>query len=114
MNSSKTALEMVRAQRAAGKTITQIAEEVGYSRTALSLFLAGRYERDSRKLEAAVVRTYDRRLCPYLGEEVDPELCVRKALAPKPFGGRARLAWWLACQKCPHRPEEAKKGESND
>jgi transcriptional regulator with XRE-family HTH domain len=103
-----TARELLRAQRDAGKTITQIAEEVGYSRTAMSLYLNGRYERDSSQLETAVLRIYDRRLCPHLGEEVEPEVCVRKALAPKPFGGSARLAWWQTCQQCPHRPEESR------
>ncbi|SIQ95427.1 hypothetical protein SAMN05421829_108132 [Aromatoleum tolulyticum] len=98
---------LLRAQRAAGKTLTQIAAEIGYSRTAVSLYQGGKYDRDAARLEAAIVRAYDRRVCPHLGESVEPELCVRKALAPKPFGGSARLTWWMRCQGCAHRPEES-------
>lgn len=102
------ALELLRAQLAAKKSLTLIGEEIGYSRTAVSLYRDGKYDRDSSRLEAALLRTYDTRQCPHLGEEVTPDVCVRKALSPKPFGGAARRAWWNACQRCPHHPEPGK------
>jgi DNA transposition AAA+ family ATPase len=99
------ALALLRAQVDAGKTMTQVSLEIGYSRTAVSLFLGGKYDRDSRRLEVAIVRMYDRRHCPHLGEQVAPDLCQRKASTPKPFGGTARLAFWMSCQACPHKPD---------
>lgn len=99
------ALELLRQQIEAGKPMARIATEIGYSRTAVSLFVNGKYERDSRRLEATIVHTYDRRHCPQLGEEVSPDLCRRKACVPKPFGGTARLNFWQGCQRCPHRPD---------
>lgn len=98
------AYRLLSAQRAAGKTLQAIADEIGYSRTAVSLYANGKYDKGARQIEAALTRVYDRRLCPHLDEEVEPELCVRKALAPKPFGGTARLVWWQCCQTCPHKP----------
>lgn len=99
------AMALLRAQIAGGKSLTLIAAEIGYSRTAVSLYQAGKYGRDKARLEAAIVRAYDRRDCPHLGEAVEPDLCARKALTPKPFGGSARLTWWQCCQRCPHKPE---------
>jgi transcriptional regulator with XRE-family HTH domain len=100
-----TAAELLRVQLDAGKTLSQIALEIGYSRTAVSLYRSGRYQADPALIEAALRKAYDRCDCPHLGEPVEPAVCQRKALAPKPFGGSARLAWWTACQRCPHRPD---------
>lgn len=58
----------------------------------------------SDKLALAVIKAYDRRDCPHTGESVEPALCRKKALGPKPFGGSARAAWWLTCQACPFKP----------
>ena len=56
-------------------------------------------------IEAAIVKTYDRRLCPHTSELIEPDVCARKALSPKPFGGTERLAWWRCCQSCQNKPE---------
>lgn len=93
----------------AGVTLVHIAARIGYSRTAVSLYAAGKYDRDCTALEAALLRAYDIRTCPHINETVTAEICRRKALAPRPFGGRDRLAWWTCCQTCPHRPEEQPK-----
>jgi transcriptional regulator with XRE-family HTH domain len=99
------ALELCFAQRAAGKTRQQIALDIGYSRPAVSRYLSGTYGESVAGVEAAILKAYDRRDCPHTGESVDPALCHKKALGPKPFGGTSRLAWWTSCQTCPHKPE---------
>ena len=58
----------------------------------------------SDRLALAVIKAYDRHDCPHTGESVEPALCRKKALGPKPFGGAARAAWWLTCQTCPFKP----------
>ncbi len=97
------ALELLRAALDAGKTLTEVAALTGYSRTTVSLYASGKYY-NAAAVEEALIRALDVHLCPHIGEPVAPELCRRKALAPKPFGGTARLEWWSACQRCAHKP----------
>lgn len=86
-------------------SIAAVAEALGYSRPAVSRYLSGGYPSPG-PIEAAILSYYDRRHCPHVGEEVAPEYCRRKALAPEPFGGNARLVHWQACRQCPHKPEK--------
>ena len=98
------ALELCHAQLASGKTRQQIAIDIAYSRTAVSLYLSGKYHADLASLEKAICRAYDRHECPHTGDTVEPTLCHKKALSPKPFGGAERLAWWTTCQTCQFKP----------
>lgn len=98
------ALELLHAALDAGKTLTEISEISGYSRTTVSLYASGKYLKNPAAVEEALIRALDVHLCPHIGEPVAPEVCRRKALAPKPFGGTARLEWWSACQRCAHKP----------
>lgn len=103
------AMELLRAQMTAGKTLQQVGREIGYSRPAVSLYNSGKYPSDVEAIEAAIVKVYDTRTCPHTAELVGPEVCARKALSPKPFGGSERLAWWTCCQRCPNKPEQNKE-----
>lgn len=102
------ALDLALAQQAAGKTIQQIANDIGKGRTAVSLWIRGVYQANGKNIEAAVIKAYDRRDCPHTGNEIAPDVCRKKALGAKPFGGSERRAWWLCCQTCPHKPEVSK------
>jgi hypothetical protein len=86
--------------------LADIARQIGYSRTAVSLFANGKYDKDTTRLEKAILDRFDQRHCPHLKTEVTPSLCLRKALTPKPFGGTQRLLHWQACQACPHKPTQ--------
>lgn len=101
MSDPRTLLEVAVAANPRGKA--GVADEIGYSRTAVSLYLSGEY-RSPKKLEAAVISRYDRRHCPHTGEDTGPDICRRRALSPKPYGGNARERQWQACQSCPHKP----------
>lgn len=98
------ALEITFEQVAAGKSRQQIAIEIGYSRPAVSRFMSGTYGTGLDKIEAAILKAYDKRDCPHTGEAIASENCRKKAIRPKPFGGSARQIWWMACQTCPHKP----------
>lgn len=98
------ALEILFDQVALGKTRQQIAIDIGYSRPSVSRYMSGTYGDGIQKLEAAILKAYDKRDCPHTGEPIASEVCRKKALGPKPFGGSARQIWWLACQNCPHKP----------
>jgi hypothetical protein len=79
-----------------------------YSRTAISLYLSGKYGAGVDKLEAAIVARYDIYPCPHTGIDISGPDCHRRATAPRPFGGRAKEAHWMACQTCQHNKQGAK------
>ena len=93
--------QLVRGVNAAG-------EPMPYSRTAISLYMDGKYG-EVRKLEAAILRRFERRICPYDGEEKAPAQCVSVALRPRPHGFPDAETLWLACQTCPNKPERSAK-----
>lgn len=98
-------LVLVRAAVAAHpKGIQGVADELVYSRPALSRYVNGSYG-GAAALEAAILKRYDRRTCPHTLDDIAVEVCRRRAFAPQPFGGQARLAQWSACQICPHKPD---------
>lgn len=102
--SNSTAFDLALAQIASGQTREQIALAIGYSRPAVSRYLSGTYGDGVTRLEAAIIKAFDRRDCPHTGSEITPELCQKKASGPRPFGGTDRRAWWLCCQTCPNKP----------
>lgn len=77
-----------------------VAAEIGYSRTAVSLYMGGTYDANPEKLEAAIRASYDRYTCPHTRQEISGPECQHRLNSPKPFGGRAKRAHWDACQKC--------------
>ncbi|MDO9053812.1 MAG: helix-turn-helix transcriptional regulator [Sulfurimicrobium sp.] len=83
------------------RSMTEVASTIGYSRTAVSLYLSGKYGAGVDKLEAAIRKHYAVRYpCEHTEIEISGADCQRRATAPRPFGGRARGAHWLACQSC--------------
>ena len=86
-------------------TIAATARRIGYSRTAVSLALVGKYPGCTDKLAATVLAILGRQVCPQLGREVTPAECAGNA-GEMPTSSPAALRLWRACQACPHRPEE--------
>lgn len=93
----------------AASSMTAVAVAIGYSRTAISLYLSGKYGAGVEKLEAAIRARYDIYPCTHTTIEISGPDCTRRATAPRPFGGRSKEAHWLACQTCQHN----KQGEKN-
>lgn len=87
--------------------IQAVATQIGFSRSALSTFLAGKYPAASTdRLEAAILKHLaDRHTCPHLRREVSPAECSGFANRPMPMSNPAALRHWQACQDCPHRTE---------
>lgn len=104
------ALELCFTQISLGKSRQRIALDIGYSRPAVSRYMSGTYGDSVKDIEAAILKAYDRHECPHTGEDLEPASCRKKALAPKPFGGAARLGWWLCCQTCVHKPSPESQG----
>lgn len=81
-----------------------IAEQLGYSRPALSRYMNGNYGGGAALERLIIDRLHGRRHCPHDNEEIAIAACRRRAHAPEPYGGAARHAAWHACQSCPNKP----------
>lgn len=98
------------AKAAAEKTsITAVASALGFSRPAISQYLNHCYGADPAQIEAAILTLYDVYSCTHSGIEISGPECRRRATAPRPFGGRAKEAHWLACQACSHNKYHGSK-----
>ncbi|HVJ53481.1 MAG TPA: transcriptional regulator [Aliidongia sp.] len=84
-------------------TIKAVADQLGYSRTAISLVLAGKYgDRSTTALERAVMTRLDQVACPVLGE-IAGEDCAAHQAAPFSASNPQRIALYRACRAgCPH------------
>lgn len=109
------AQQLCHEQLAAGRSKAWIASEIShqdgnYSRTSVSLYLAGKYPGGVKNIEAAIIRRFDRRICPHDQQEKKVEQCIRIVQRGRPLGFRDAEELWLACQSCPHKPTQG--GES--
>ncbi|MGE4539239.1 MAG: LacI family transcriptional regulator [Desulfovibrio sp.] len=92
-------------EEAARTSITATARRLGYSRTSISLVLAGKYPGGTDKMAARVLEAFRRVVCPLLDKEVTPAECAKNG-GRVPTSSPAALRLWRACQTCPHRPDE--------
>lgn len=97
---------------AAASSIGQLAKRMGYSRTTLSLVLAGKYPGDTRHVARKALALLDSCHCPWLQQDIRQADCRTIALAQAPTHHPGKLAHWRACQHCPQRPQG--EGERHD
>jgi hypothetical protein len=84
-------------------SITAVADRIGYSRTALSLVLSGKYgDRDTTALARAVLTRLDVVQCPVFGEIAGDD-CRSHQAAPFSAANPQRIQLYRACRSgCPH------------
>jgi hypothetical protein len=79
-----------------------VAEQIGYSRTTVSLVLAGKYGKSTEAIALAVMTLLDQVICPVLGDLPGPD-CLRNQNAPFSAANPQRVALYRACRAgCPH------------
>lgn len=83
--------------------VRKAASQLGYSPTAVSLVLSGKYKGGTSKMEEAVIKTFSVRHCPYLGLPINVGVCEGLSSAPAPTHNPLKMAQWKACQSCPKR-----------
>lgn len=111
-------VELLRAEARKGKSIAEIAREVGMARPSVSMLINGTYPAKSldlvtRKHGATVVRTYrNQMLCPHLHRGISAEDCRRFASAPMSMSNPEKLRHWGACRVCPINPL-SEKGQAS-
>jgi len=84
-------------------SITDVAEKVGYGRSAISLALSGKYPGGTAKIAAKVIATFtDSVQCPHLGHDIIQAACADHQSRPMPTSDPAALRHWIACRNgCP-------------
>jgi hypothetical protein len=98
-------MELLRAQ-VAKTSAANVALELGYSRTAISLLLNGKYPSDGARIARKAFDFYDnRRHCPHLQVEITGRECRGYATQPFSVGNPARTRHLQACWRCKYRPE---------
>jgi hypothetical protein len=103
-------LGLLKAERAKGRPVSEIARDCGMARPSVSMLLAGTYPARSldlveRKHGAAIVKALrDRVLCPHLRRGIPAEECRAHAAAPMSISNVARMRQWEACRRCPLNP----------
>ena len=103
-------ISLLRAEIAAGKSISQIARETGIARPSVSMLLSNTYPAKSfdlvtRKHGARVVQLYRNQvLCPYLHRPIGADTCTAHASAPMSTSSPEKLKHWRACRACPSNP----------
>ncbi len=103
-------ITLLKAERAKGKSVSQIARETGMARPSVSMLISDTYPARSldlvtRKHAARVVQLYrDQVFCPHLRRGIGAEACLSLASAPMSTSRPDKLAHWAACRRCPHNP----------
>ncbi|KMK68558.1 helix-turn-helix transcriptional regulator [Puniceibacterium sp. IMCC21224] len=102
-------LELLKAQVAQGRTITEVAMDIGMSRPSLSMLISGTYPARLDKVEAKYAsvilsRFKDQVFCPHLHTGLPRVICARHAGAERPASAE-RMRHWRACQGCAQNPK---------
>jgi len=103
-------LELLKAERAKGKSVTEIARACGMARPSVSMLLAGTYPARSldlveRKHGATIFMAFrDGVYCPHLRRCIAAAECRAHALAPLSISNIERMRHFEACRRCPMNP----------
>ncbi len=107
---------LLKAERAKGKTVSQIAREIDMARPSVSMLLSGSYPAQSldlatQKHATRVLQRYrDQLMCPHLRRGIGVEICRDFASAPMPTSSPDKLGHWAACRRCPLNPTRTQEG----
>ncbi|WP_293766941.1 XRE family transcriptional regulator [uncultured Aquitalea sp.] len=93
-------LEVLR-QAVAQQGQAAVAKTLGYSRSTISLLLAGKYSGRADLVLEKVKATLGNVTCMYTGEVITLTACKTIASSPAPTHNRVKMAHWHTCQQCP-------------
>jgi len=79
---------------------TAVALELGVSRTTISLVVDGKYPAKTDKIEALVLSTYGRVMCPFTCSEISLAECKKHHTSAVPTSSPRAMKHWRTCQGC--------------
>lgn len=78
-----------------------------YTRTAMSLYLNGKYPAGVSAIEDTLRPLMTSRLCPFLNKEITADDCKSRQQRPMPLSrGSAMYQHWVACRNCEHKEQQ--------
>ncbi|WP_420343922.1 hypothetical protein [Paenirhodobacter sp.] len=101
---------LLKAERAKGKSVSEIARAVGMARPSVSMLIAGTYPAQSldlatRKHAARILKLLrDQMMCPHLRRGISADECRTLAGAPMSTSSPDKLRQYSACRRCPLNP----------
>lgn len=94
-------------KQAVERTNTQVvADELGISRTVVSLILNDKYPAKTDKVAEKVLAVYSRVECPHTGENISMATCKTHHTSAAPTSSPRAMRLWRACQSCPNNTGE--------
>ena len=96
-------LTILRAE-VAKSSCTAVADQIGYSRSAVSLVLSGTYAGSTDRIGAKVIETFTTYVnCPHTGGPLAQMDCAEVQARPMPTSDAKALRHWTSCRGgCPH------------
>lgn len=80
-----------------------VADEIGVSRTVVSLVMNGKYPAKTDKIAERVMAIYSRVECPHLQRSITKTQCASYHNANAPTSSPNAMRHWKACQSCPNK-----------
>lgn len=85
-------------------TKKQVADQLGVSRTAISLIVNGKYPASDTHIAKKVMETFGRIDCPHLAQSISQAQCRENSTREAPPNNSPReMKLWRACQTCQHK-----------
>lgn len=97
---------LVKAAAAHPAGIQGVADDLGVSRTAISLVLGGKYPARTNKIAAKVIDQYARHTCPHTGVEISHAECRSLSTSAVPTSSPQAMRYWRVCRTCNHNRGE--------
>ncbi|MBP9101482.1 MAG: helix-turn-helix transcriptional regulator [Nitrosomonas sp.] len=91
--------------------IKKAAEQLGVSRSTISLILSGQYIASSEHVAKKVLEVFARVQCPHLGQDISNQQCRENSSREAPTSSPRAMKHWRACQSCAHNQN---KGTDHD
>ena len=79
-----------------------VADELGVSRTVVSLVINDKYPASTDKFSEKVLALYSRVDCPHTGENISMSECKANHSSAAPTSSPRAMRLWRACQSCPN------------
>lgn len=90
-------------EQVAQKSRRQVAKELDYSTSAISLVMNGKYGGKTDQLRDRVLRQYKRVHCPFIDKLIPIPQCQGTAHSKAPTHNPMKMQQWRACQSCPNK-----------
>lgn len=85
-------------------TKQQVADQLGVSRSAISLIANGKYPASVEHIAQKILLVYGAIDCPYLQKKIALSDCRFNYGRAAPVSSPREMKFWRACQSCPHNP----------